>query len=131
MQVINNNQLSVVNNTITCTTSIPTHLQYRPLDNYYNILLDDPTDDADEDDDKTVITSNRSTKHECDQATITTADLTDEDISSDDEPPGTHHEPPEYAILDSGATAHFIIKGATVRNKHPTFNPLKFKLPDG
>jgi len=131
MQVINNNQLSVVNNTITCTTSIPTHLQSRPLDNYYNILLDDPTDDADKDDDNTVITSNRSTKHECDQATITTADLTDEDISSDDGPPGTHHEPPEYAILDSGATAHFIIKGATVRNKHPTFNPLKIKLPDG
>ncbi|KAL7518802.1 hypothetical protein ACHAWX_003603 [Stephanocyclus meneghinianus] len=111
--------------------SIPTHLQSRPLDNYYNILLDAPTSEAGEEDDKTVITSNRSNKHQCDQATVTTADLTEDDLSSDDEPPGTHHKPPEYAILDSGATAHFIIKGATVRNKLPTSNPLKIKLPDG
>eukprot|EP00804_Cyclotella_cryptica_P009770 CCRYP_013223-RA/>CCRYP_013223-RA protein AED:0.41 eAED:0.41 QI:0/0/0/1/0/0/4/0/726 len=29
------------------------------------------------------------------------------------------------------ATAHFIIKGAMVKNKQPTCNPLKIKLPDG
>ena len=131
MQVISNKQLSVVNNTITCTTLIPTQLQSRTLDNYYNILLDAPTSEAGKEDNKTVITLNRSNKHECDQATITTADLTEDDISSDDEPPGTHHKSPEYAILDSGAMAHFIIKGATVRNKLPTSNPLKIKLPDG
>eukprot|EP00804_Cyclotella_cryptica_P004967 CCRYP_014094-RA/>CCRYP_014094-RA protein AED:0.12 eAED:0.01 QI:0/0/0/1/1/1/2/0/1245 len=93
--------------------------------------MDQSIDESEEEDDKTVITSNKSSKHECDQATITTAELTDDDISSDEETPGTQRKPPEYTILDSGATAHFRIKGAMVKNKQPTCNPLKIKLPDG
>eukprot|EP00804_Cyclotella_cryptica_P002616 CCRYP_010443-RA/>CCRYP_010443-RA protein AED:0.32 eAED:0.22 QI:0/-1/0/1/-1/1/1/0/664 len=33
--------------------------------------------------------------------------------------------------MDSGATAHFLVKGAAVKNKQPTGNPLKIKLPNG
>ena len=81
MQVISNILLNEFHNSITCKTSIPTHLQSKPLDNYYNILLDQSIDESEEDDDKTVITSNKSSKHECDQATITTAELPDDNIS--------------------------------------------------
>eukprot|EP00804_Cyclotella_cryptica_P029536 CCRYP_020583-RA/>CCRYP_020583-RA protein AED:0.35 eAED:0.26 QI:0/-1/0/1/-1/1/1/0/1386 len=94
------------------------------MENYYNILMDNHTVNLDKEDDKTIIISNTSTKHECDQASFTTADLTKENMPS-------NHKPPEYAILDSGATAHFIIKGATVRNKNPASDPLRIKLPDG
>lgn len=131
MHVINNNLVNEVHNSITCKTSIPTHLQSKPLDNYYNILLDQSIDESNDDDDKTVITSNMSSKHECDQATLTTAVLPGDIIASDDETLRTQHTPQEYAILDSGATAHFIIKGAMVKNKRPTCDPLKIKLPYG
>ena len=36
-----------------------------------------------------------------------------------------------YALLDSGATAHFLLQGTPVVNKQPTSNPLRIKLPDG
>jgi hypothetical protein len=110
--------------------SIPTPLQTLTLENYYSILQHTYSAD-DDNDDKTVITSNKSTKHECDNATATTADLTDEELSSDEQESSQHNRPPEYAILDSGATAHFIVKGAAVKNERPTNNPLKIRLPDG
>eukprot|EP00804_Cyclotella_cryptica_P011139 CCRYP_020834-RA/>CCRYP_020834-RA protein AED:0.37 eAED:0.22 QI:0/0/0/0.66/1/1/3/0/880 len=111
--------------------SIPIPVQSKPLENYYNILLDSPSSEREDDDDKTVITSNRSCKHDCDNATTTTAALTGDNLSSDEETSSKHTMPPEYAIMDSGATAHFIVKGATVKNERPTSNPLKIKLPDG
>eukprot|EP00804_Cyclotella_cryptica_P009776 CCRYP_013222-RA/>CCRYP_013222-RA protein AED:0.61 eAED:0.59 QI:0/0/0/0.5/0/0/2/0/172 len=74
--------------------------------------MDQSIDESEEEDDKTVLTSNKSSKHKRGNTRHTT-------------------KPPEYAILDSGATAHFIIKGAMVKNKQPTCNPLKIKLPDG
>ena len=39
--------------------------------------------------------------------------------------------PEDFAILDSGATAHFIIQGANVLNQQPTTQPLHIKLPNG
>jgi hypothetical protein len=37
----------------------------------------------------------------------------------------------QYALFDSGATAHFLVQGAPVINKKPVVIPLKIKLPDG
>ena len=102
-------------------------MQSKPLENYYNILLDPLSNEIEDDDDKHVITSNKSPTHECDNATATTTELTDNDLSSDEESP----KPTEFAILDSGATAHFIVKGAAVKNERPTHNPLKIKLANG
>eukprot|EP00804_Cyclotella_cryptica_P009771 CCRYP_013223-RB/>CCRYP_013223-RB protein AED:0.40 eAED:0.40 QI:0/0/0/1/0/0/3/0/850 len=42
-----------------------------------------------------------------------------------------HHLNVRPWYLHTRATAHFIIKGAMVKNKQPTCNPLKIKLPDG
>eukprot|EP00956_Cyclotella_meneghiniana_P014140 scaffold21040_cov41-Cyclotella_meneghiniana.AAC.5 len=89
----------------------------------------------DDDDDKTVITSNRSMKKDSDCATVATEDLTEDNLSSDEganlATEKRHQKQREYAILDSGATAHFIVKGADVINQHPTNNPLRINLPDG
>ena len=99
----------------------PNPISSNPPENFYDILQYD-----DDDDDKTIATSNKSCKHECDSATAVTADLTEDDLSSDDD-----STPTEFAILDSGATAHFLIKGAAVKNKLPATNPLRIKLPNG
>ena len=87
-------------NMLQYTMSIPTPLQSPPLDNYYNILMDPANSENEDDDDKTVITSNESCKHGCDNATITAATLTANDISSDEEMMAHHNLPPEYAIMD-------------------------------
>eukprot|EP00804_Cyclotella_cryptica_P011806 CCRYP_011362-RA/>CCRYP_011362-RA protein AED:0.53 eAED:0.54 QI:0/0/0/1/0/0/2/0/111 len=44
---------------------------------------------------------------------------------------GQTQTPRDFAILDSGATAHFIIQGANVLNQMPATHPLHIKLPDG
>ena len=36
----------------------------------------------------------------------------------------------KYAISDSGATGHFLVKDSPVVNKQPTMNPLKITLPN-
>ena len=95
------------------------------MNNYYDVLH------GDDDDDETVVMSNCLHKHECDNATASTIALTDDELSSDEESTTNETKPTEYAILDSGATAHFIIKGAAVKNEQTTSNPLKIKLPDG
>eukprot|EP00804_Cyclotella_cryptica_P019081 CCRYP_014487-RA/>CCRYP_014487-RA protein AED:0.29 eAED:0.21 QI:0/0/0/1/0.5/0.33/3/0/1151 len=100
--------------------------------NYYSILTTFPDDD----DDKTIVVSNLSgtTKDEC--ATTTTDPSTDDDISSVATTHSIHQlgqttSPRDFAILDSGATTHFLIQGANVLNKKPTLHPLQIKLPDG
>ena len=36
-----------------------------------------------------------------------------------------------WAISDSGATGHFVVKGAPVINKQPATNPITITLPSG
>ena len=125
--------MSVTNITQILPKSTPTPTLNNNMSNYYHVLNENI--DLDDDDDKTVITSNRSMKKDSDCATVATEDLTEDDLSSDEganlatEKP--HQKQREYAILDSGATAHFIVKGADVINLHPSNNPLRIKLPDG
>ena len=116
-------------NKSTYNKPIPTQTKSTQKQNYYNILCDHELNDYDDtDDDKTVVTSNRS-KHECDNATAATADLSEDDLSSDEEE--CVAKPSDFAILDSGATAHFMVKGAPVINKQVALNPLHIKLPNG
>lgn len=37
----------------------------------------------------------------------------------------------QYALFDSGTTAHFLLQGVPVINKHVATKPLQIKLPDG
>ena len=37
----------------------------------------------------------------------------------------------DWAILDSGATSHFLVTAAPITNVTPASNPSKVKLPDG
>ena len=66
-------------------------------------------------------------KHESDKVTA--------DIFGNDSQAFKMHEtysnPQKYAIFDSGATAHFLVKGASVVNEQVSTNPLHVKLPDG
>ena len=41
------------------------------------------------------------------------------------------HNLHEWAILDSGATSHFLVSAAPTRNRQFTTSPLKVRLPDG
>eukprot|EP00804_Cyclotella_cryptica_P020493 CCRYP_019412-RA/>CCRYP_019412-RA protein AED:0.05 eAED:-0.04 QI:0/0/0/1/0/0.5/2/0/1372 len=80
--------------------------------------------------------SNLSTAEHSDGLTATTIPSTEEDISCEDTPNIIHqlgpaHPSTEFAILDSGATAHFIVQGTDVLNQKPATNPLWIKLPDG
>eukprot|EP00804_Cyclotella_cryptica_P025040 CCRYP_015954-RA/>CCRYP_015954-RA protein AED:0.40 eAED:0.40 QI:0/0/0/1/0/0/2/0/332 len=109
----------------------PTHTQTKTLENYYNILLNTPDQEEEDDDEQTIVTSNKAPLHQCDGATTTTAELTEDDLSSDEDSMVPTNRPTEFAIMDSGATAHFLVKGAAVKNKQPTGNPLKIKLPNG
>jgi len=108
----NINNTFVTNITQILPKSTPTPTLNNNMSNYYHVLNENI--DLDDDDDKTVITSNRSMKKDSDCATVATEDLTEDDLSSDeganlaDEKP--HQKQREYAILDSGATAHFIVK---------------------
>jgi hypothetical protein len=82
---------------------------------------------------------NKSQYEPCDNATVSTHSLTDDDISVGEEfrnieiesgtVPKTLLE--QYALFDSGATAHFLVQGAPVINKKPVVKPLKIKLPEG
>ncbi|KAL7501873.1 hypothetical protein ACHAXN_001014, partial [Cyclotella atomus] len=130
----------VVNHT-TSEQSTPT--QTPPSSNYFDILQDefDEEDYEDDDDDVTVVISNLSkNKTYCDNATVDTAELTEHDSSIEDEfstiqVTKEHQTVPtfhrHYALLDSGATAHFLVEGAPVINKQLAKSPLKIKLPDG
>ena len=80
------------------------------------------------DDDKTIVMSNLSLdKYESDKVTA--------GIVGNDAQAFKMHEtdpnPQKYAIFDSGATAHFLVKGASVVNERVATNPLHVKLPDG
>eukprot|EP00804_Cyclotella_cryptica_P021893 CCRYP_000851-RA/>CCRYP_000851-RA protein AED:0.26 eAED:0.15 QI:0/0/0/1/0/0.33/3/0/868 len=80
--------------------------------------------------------SNLSTIEHSDCSMAATVPSTGEDISSKDTPNIIHqlrqaHPSKEFAILDSGATAHFIVQGANVLNQKTTSHPLRIKLPDG
>eukprot|EP00804_Cyclotella_cryptica_P027234 CCRYP_014359-RA/>CCRYP_014359-RA protein AED:0.63 eAED:0.63 QI:0/-1/0/1/-1/1/1/0/101 len=43
----------------------------------------------------------------------------------------TTTEQQQYAIFDSGATAHFLLDGAHVVNKRPAHKPRTIRLPNG
>ena len=43
----------------------------------------------------------------------------------------TGSNPQKYSLFDSGATAHFLVKGASVVNEQVATNSLHVKLPDG
>eukprot|EP00804_Cyclotella_cryptica_P015897 CCRYP_006383-RA/>CCRYP_006383-RA protein AED:0.07 eAED:-0.04 QI:0/0/0/1/0/0/2/0/1375 len=101
------------------------------MENYYNILSATQDQEDKEDDDKTIITSNKTPLHQCDGATTTTAELTEDDLSSDEDSLIPTNRPTEFAIMDSGATAHFLVKGASVKNQQRASNPLHIKLPNG
>ena len=115
------------NNTHKYKKSFPTPAQYMPTTSYYDILNEYAEED---DDDETVVTSNRG-KDICSNSTTTISELSDNDQAYEDQSTNNHHQPTEYAILDSGATSHFLLKGAAVKNAHPSKDPLKIKLPDG
>ena len=68
------------------TKLTPTPTQYKPVENYYDILCATEGMDEEDDDDKTVVTSNKAPNHECDSATITTAELTEDDLSLEEKP---------------------------------------------
>eukprot|EP00804_Cyclotella_cryptica_P025623 CCRYP_002827-RA/>CCRYP_002827-RA protein AED:0.60 eAED:0.68 QI:0/0/0/1/0/0/2/0/144 len=79
--------------------------------------------------------SNLSNKDTCDCNTAATYPSTDDESYSTDNSHNIHllgqtQTPEEFAILDSGATAHFIIQGASVLNQKPAAHPLHIKLPD-
>eukprot|EP00804_Cyclotella_cryptica_P014650 CCRYP_012669-RA/>CCRYP_012669-RA protein AED:0.66 eAED:0.28 QI:0/0/0/0.66/0/0.33/3/0/1062 len=99
----------------------------------YHHVIDDFTGD---DDDKTIVMSNLSSTDKSECATTTTDPSTDDDISSDTTTHtihqlGTTQTPRDFAILNSGATAHFLIQGVNVLNQKPSTQPLQIKLPDG
>ena len=97
-----------------------------PTLNYFDILsnlVDD--DDTSEEDDKTVVISNCS-KSKQKGGNITT----DTKISKYYDLPKPTMKT-QYALFDSGATAHFLVEGSEVINKQVAKCPLKIKLPDG
>eukprot|EP00956_Cyclotella_meneghiniana_P042186 scaffold248388_cov50-Cyclotella_meneghiniana.AAC.4 len=86
-----------------------------------------------DDDDKTIITSNRSPKS--DDATASTASTSSlESLSTGTDPThecinltlGTNE-----AIADSGATAHFLLPNVPIENKRKAEHTLNITLPDG
>ena len=86
-----------------------------------------------DDDDETVIISNCSKdEHQCDNTTVNTEPLTDDEASIENEFATLKYaDDTVYAVFDSGATAHFIVQGAPVINVKIALHPLKIKLPDG
>ena len=80
-------------------------------------------------------------KHECDKVTASTDNLTDEESSGEDEfgnfsqsliqSHKTGSNAQKYALFDSGAMAHFLVKGASVVNQQVTTTLLHIELPDG
>jgi hypothetical protein len=68
------------------TKLTPTPTQYKPVANYYDILCDTQGMEEENDDDKTVITSNRAPNQECDSATVTTAELTEDELPPHENP---------------------------------------------
>jgi hypothetical protein len=125
-------------NAITIDTSYIKSTPTSNISSNYFAVLEDTWIDED-DDDKTIVTSNKSQYEHCDNATVSTRYLTDDDTSVEEEfrdieiesgtVPKAHLE--QYALFDSGATAHFLVQGAPVINKQPVVKPLKIKLPDG
>ena len=90
-----------------------------------------------DDDDITVVTSNRS-DHKFDDATIFTESLSSFDDSSnyESEQPTPNHSinitlGTQEAIADSGATAHFLLPNVEIANKRIADQPLNITLPDG
>ena len=69
-----------------------------------------------EDDDKTVITSNISGSHKlCGIITL----------------PRKPSIPPTHAVADTGAMLVFVLKGTKMKNIRPAVMPLPVNLPDG
>eukprot|EP00804_Cyclotella_cryptica_P016356 CCRYP_009913-RA/>CCRYP_009913-RA protein AED:0.73 eAED:0.68 QI:0/0/0/0.5/1/1/2/0/383 len=100
------------------------------------------SEDTDDDDKATVITSNVSCQHKSDQltATMMTSSNGDPSVAPTNiflhaiphtvtQPATTRHQ--HYAIFDSGATAHFLVDSAHVFNRHPALKPLTIRLPNG
>lgn len=111
---------------------IPTTI--KNTSNYFDILNTtiEELDDEIDDDEETVVMSNLSKmQHQCDNATVRTEDLTDDDTSIGDDVIPTSVRKVQYALFDSGATAHFLVERAPVINKRVATEPLKIKLPDG
>jgi hypothetical protein len=76
-----------------------------------------PTNNTiEEDDDKTVITSNTNGSHKlC-------------GIITQSRKPSI---PPTHAVADTGATSVFVLKGTKMKNIRPAVTPLVINLPDG
>ena len=85
--------------------------------------------DDDDEDDRTVVTSNNEKKYDTPSsiskgqtnATMNTAHKTSRSFKL----------PTDWAILDSGATAIFIMQDAPVKNITPTQKPLTVHMPQG
>jgi hypothetical protein len=138
------NSVNQVFNTVNDSTAKQlTPTQTISSDNYFGILQDEYEED---DDDVTVVISNLSRdKEQCNNVTVDTADMTEDDSSIEDEfstikvteehntflcktlPSHDKH----YAMFDSGTTAHFLVHGAPVINTQLAKSPLRIKLPDG
>eukprot|EP00804_Cyclotella_cryptica_P010472 CCRYP_012303-RA/>CCRYP_012303-RA protein AED:0.45 eAED:0.14 QI:0/0/0/0.6/1/1/5/0/1176 len=116
-------------NSHTCADHVPGHQEGCTRANAQAYMTAGHQEEED-DDEQTIVTSNKAPLHQCDGATNTTAELTEDDLSSDEDSRVPTKRPTEFAIMDSGATAHFLVKGAAVKNKQPT-GPLKIKLPNG
>eukprot|EP00804_Cyclotella_cryptica_P009929 CCRYP_017362-RA/>CCRYP_017362-RA protein AED:0.45 eAED:0.27 QI:0/0/0/0.5/1/1/2/0/554 len=99
-------------------------------------------EEADDDDEATDIASNDSCKQDSDQLTATMTDSSNDDtsVASTDaclqvlpltvtQSTTTQHQ--HYAIFDSGATAHFLVDGDHVVNRHPALKPLTIRPPNG
>jgi hypothetical protein len=82
---VDDNCSNIAFNAVTIDTSyiksIPTPI---PSSNNYFAVLEDSWTDED-DDDKTIVTSNKSQYEHCDNATVSTCSLTDDDTSVEEE----------------------------------------------
>ena len=104
------------NNAFSAITIDTSYIQSTPTpitsSNYFAVLEDE------DDDDKTIVTSNKSRHEHCDNATVSTHSLTDDDTSVEEEfrdieiESGTVPKAllEQYALFNSGATAHFWYK---------------------
>eukprot|EP00804_Cyclotella_cryptica_P024014 CCRYP_020050-RA/>CCRYP_020050-RA protein AED:0.24 eAED:0.19 QI:0/0/0/0.8/0.25/0/5/0/1018 len=90
----------------------------------------------------TILASNVSSTQDSDQTTATTTASSDDDPSiessntyrqalplEDTQSTTTRHQ--HYAIFDSSATAHVLVDGTHVIDRHPAHKPLTIRLPNG
>ena len=130
------NNLRITNNT-QINASIPNETNT----NYF-AALQSTLYDEDDDDEATILVSNVSRKHGSDNATVTMTASSDDESSMapavnkqqalpllDTHATTTRQQ--NYAIFDSGATAHFPVDGTHVINRHPAHKPLTIRLPNG